>query len=35
VKGLQLRLRNAWVDAGGEQTGWQVRLIANWEIDLL
>jgi hypothetical protein len=35
VKGLQLRLRNAWVGAGGEQTGWQVRLVANWDIDLL
>jgi hypothetical protein len=35
VKGLQLRFRNAYVDAGGEQTGYQFRFIVNWEIDLL
>jgi hypothetical protein len=34
VKGLQLRFRNAYVDAGGEQTGYQFRFIVNWEIDL-
>ena len=35
VKGLQLRLRNAYVEAGGERTGVQFRFIVNWEIDLL
>ena len=34
VKGLQLRFRNAYVDSGGPDTGYQFRLIANWEIDL-
>lgn len=34
VKGLQLRFRNAYVEAGGPDTGIQFRLIANWEIDL-
>ena len=35
VKGLQVRFRNAYVEAGGPDTGWQIRLIVNWEIDLL
>jgi len=35
VEGLQLRLRNAYVDTGGEDTGWQIRFIVNWEIELL
>ena len=34
VKGLQLRFRNAYVEAGGPDTGFQFRLIVNWEIDL-
>jgi hypothetical protein len=35
VKGLQVRFRNAYVKAGGPDTGYQFRLILNWEIDLL
>jgi hypothetical protein len=35
VKGLQLRLRNAYVESGGPDTGYQVRFLVNWEIDLL
>jgi hypothetical protein len=34
VKGLQFRFRNAYVDSGGPDTGYQIRLIANWEVDL-
>jgi outer membrane porin, OprD family len=35
VKGLQFRLRNAYVDEGGERVGYQVRLILNYLVDLL
>jgi hypothetical protein len=35
VKGLQLRLRNAYVDSDGDVLGYQFRFIVNWEIDLL
>lgn len=35
VKGLQLRLRNAYWDDGGENTGYQLQLIVNYELDLL
>jgi hypothetical protein len=35
VKGLQLRVRQAWVEAGGPDNGYQIRFIVNWEIDLL
>jgi hypothetical protein len=34
VKGLQLRFRNAYVDTDGAQTGYQFRVILNWDIDL-
>jgi hypothetical protein len=35
VKGLQLRFRNAYWDNGGAQTGYQFRVILNYEFDLL
>jgi hypothetical protein len=35
VKGLQFRLRNAYVDEGRDRVGFQVRLIVNWFLDLL
>ena len=35
VKGLQFRLRNAYVDEGGDRVGYQVRLILNYLVDLL
>ena len=35
VKGLQVRFRNAYWDNGGAQTGYQFRVILNYEFDLL
>jgi outer membrane porin, OprD family len=35
VKGLQVRFRNAYWDNGGTQTGYQFRVILNYEFDLL
>jgi len=35
VKGLQFRFRNAYWDNGGTQTGYQFRVIVNYEFDLL
>jgi hypothetical protein len=35
VRGLQLRLRNAWVDSDGDVTGFQVRFLVNYEIEFL
>jgi hypothetical protein len=35
VKGLQFKLRNAYVDDGSDQVGYQVRLILNYNMDLL
>jgi hypothetical protein len=35
VKGLQVRFRNAYWDNGGPQTGYQFRVILNYEFDLL
>jgi hypothetical protein len=35
VKGLQFRFRNAYVDDGGEQVGYQFRVIVNYDMDLL
>ena len=35
VKGLQFRFRNAYWDNGGTQTGYQFRVIMNYEFDLL
>ena len=35
IGGLELRLRNAYWDDGGESNGYQVQLIANYRFDLL
>jgi hypothetical protein len=35
VKGLQFRFRNAYWDTGGPETGYQFRVIMNYEFDLL
>ena len=35
VKGLQVRFRNAYWDNGGAQTGYQFRVVLNYEFDLL
>jgi hypothetical protein len=35
VKGLQVRFRNAYWNNGGAQTGYQFRVILNYEFDLL
>jgi hypothetical protein len=35
VKGLQVRFRNAYWGNGGPQTGYQFRVILNYEFDLL
>jgi hypothetical protein len=35
VKGLQFRMRNAYVDDGQDRVGYQVRLIVNYNLDLL
>jgi outer membrane porin, OprD family len=35
VKGMQFRFRNAYWDNGGTQTGYQFRVIVNYEFDLL
>ena len=35
VKGMQIRFRNAYWDNGGAQTGYQFRVILNYQFDLL